>query len=89
MPKLLAVLVIFISALSPRPIEIWAEPIPYFETEQLNHYQAPITKYGPGHRGIDLFVPLGDPVSSPQSGEVHFVGRVVDRDVITIRTEAG
>jgi hypothetical protein len=89
MSKFLAVLVIFISSLSPRPIEIWAEPIPYFETEQLNQYQAPITKYGAGHRGIDVFVPLGDPVSSPQSGEVHFIGKVVDREVITIKTEAG
>ncbi|SCX09581.1 peptidoglycan DD-metalloendopeptidase family protein [Candidatus Aquiluna sp. UB-MaderosW2red] len=89
MNKLLAILGIFISALSPKPIEVWAEPIPYFQTEQLNPYLAPVTKYGAGHRGVDFLILLGDQVSSPQAGEVHFVGKVVDRDIITIKTDEG
>jgi hypothetical protein len=89
MTKLLAIVGIFISALSPKPIEIWADPIPYFQTEQLQQYIAPVTKYGAGHRGVDFAIPLGDQVSSPQAGEVHFVGKVVDRDIITVRTKAG
>lgn len=89
MTKLFAILAVLISTLSPRPIELWVEPIPYFQTEQVNPYQAPVTQYGSGHRGIDFVIPLGDQVSSPQAGEVHFAGKVVDRYIVTIKTETG
>lgn len=89
MIKLLAFLSILVSALSPRPVEIWAEPIPYFETESSTSYQAPVTKYGSGHRGIDFVIPLDAKISSPQDGQVHFVGQVVDRDVVTVKTRSG
>jgi murein DD-endopeptidase MepM/ murein hydrolase activator NlpD len=37
-----------------------------------------------GHRGVDLRATLGQEVRTPADGIVSFVGRVVDRDVVTI-----
>nr|WP_249336267.1 peptidoglycan DD-metalloendopeptidase family protein [Sinomonas gamaensis] len=37
-----------------------------------------------GHRGVDLRAALGQEVLAPADGTVSFVGRVVDRDVVTI-----
>jgi hypothetical protein len=37
-----------------------------------------------GHRGVDLRATLGQEVRAPADGTVSFVGRVVDRDVVTI-----
>ncbi|HKU10099.1 MAG TPA: peptidoglycan DD-metalloendopeptidase family protein [Sinomonas sp.] len=37
-----------------------------------------------GHRGVDLRATPGQEVRAPASGIVSFVGRVVDRDVVTI-----
>lgn len=51
-------------------------------------FAAPQHEYGPGHRGIDIPATAGERVSSPAAGTVHFAGRVVDRDVITIRVDA-
>jgi hypothetical protein len=40
-----------------------------------------------GHRGIDIEVTAGDPVFSPTFGTVTFVGTVVDRPVLSLRTD--
>ena len=45
-------------------------------------YLAPATKYGAGHRGVDL-VGSGE-LLAPADGTVHFAGRVVDRGVLSI-----
>jgi murein DD-endopeptidase MepM/ murein hydrolase activator NlpD len=45
-------------------------------------YLAPATKYGAGHRGVDL-AGAGDLIA-PADGIVHFSGRVVDRGVLSI-----
>lgn len=47
-------------------------------------YVAPAHDYAPGHRGIDLEPLEGQDVLSPAGGVVAFVGRVVDRDIVTI-----
>ncbi len=39
-----------------------------------------------GHRGVDLLAAAGSPVRSPISGRVEFVGTVVDRGVVVIRS---
>lgn len=46
-------------------------------------FDAP-TRYGPGHRGVDLAAPLGSPVRAPASGWITFAGRVVDATWVTI-----
>jgi murein DD-endopeptidase MepM/ murein hydrolase activator NlpD len=49
-------------------------------------FEQPISRFGPGHRGIDLSAVELDVVRSPISGVVHFAGYVVDRPLITIST---
>lgn len=52
----------------------------------LRNFTPPVTKYGSGHRGVDLAALPDDWVASPVSGEVHFAGYVVNRALITIST---
>lgn len=46
-------------------------------------------RYGAGHRGVDLQVAPGSPVTAVAAGTVHFVGRVVDRNVVSIQHPNG
>ena len=50
----------------------------------VNHYRAPETPYSSGHRGVDYAVELGQGVFAPADGQVHFSGKVVDRQLISI-----
>jgi murein DD-endopeptidase MepM/ murein hydrolase activator NlpD len=52
-------------------------------------YLSPPHPYAPGHRGIDLEAPAGAALRAPADGVVAFVGRVVDREVLTIDHGAG
>lgn len=47
-------------------------------------YEAPSVFYGAGHRGIDLVAEVGQEVLAPADGTVHFVGKVVDRELISL-----
>jgi hypothetical protein len=53
--------------------------------DTLNHYLAPMTEYRAGHRGIDLPAIIGDPVLSPATGEISFVGKVGYRNVVSVK----
>ncbi|MET0955916.1 MAG: M23 family metallopeptidase [Cryobacterium sp.] len=53
--------------------------------QPLRAFEAPATAYAAGHRGVDLAAQPGMPVRSPAGGVVSFVGRVVDRPVLSIR----
>lgn len=57
---------------------------PTDEVRILQPYQAPAHRYGAGHRGIDLAVPVGTEVRAPAAGVIAFSGRVVDRHLVTI-----
>lgn len=72
----------------PSP-EIWAEPIPYLETALVEGYLAPVSQYGAGHRGIDFQIAPGTTIHSPSNGVIHFSGKVVNRHVLTVRTDSG
>lgn len=52
-------------------------------------FVAPESRYGAGHRGIDLSTGPGDEIVSPADGTVFFTGLVVDRSVISIRHANG
>ena len=90
MTKLIALLLLIAQVVSPAPTpEIWAEPIPYFEEHIEEGYLAPVSKFGSGHRGIDFHIEPDQPIRSPGNGVVHFVGKVVNRNLITIRSQGG
>ena len=91
MIKLFLLISLVFNAIStPAPIaEIWAEPIPYLHENLEEDYLAPVSEYGSGHRGIDFHINPGQQLQSPADGTVHFVGKVVNRNLITIRTDTG
>lgn len=69
--------------LSPR----WSPPF-MRPLEVSEHYRAPLHRFGAGHRGIDVPASAGETIMAPASGIVSFAGRVVDRDVVTVRVDA-
>lgn len=87
--KLLAILSALMGLISQelRPPEIWAEPIPFFQVE--HQFLAPISLYGPGHRGLDFVLEGDQNILAPSSGLITFSGPVVDRNIVTITTGSG
>ena len=55
----------------------------------LRAFVAPLSAYGPGHRGVDLAASVGDPVAAGAAGVVTFAGRVAGRGVITVNDGSG
>jgi murein DD-endopeptidase MepM/ murein hydrolase activator NlpD len=86
--SILLSLILFVSALFPPPPEAtWVWPTEG-NKEVLRDFQAPLTPWGPGHRGLDLAA-TGDVLLAPVSGRISFSGTVVDRGVVTIATDNG
>lgn len=50
-------------------------------------FERPATKYSAGHRGVDLPLASCPLVLAPASGTVTFSGMVVDRPLISVRTD--
>lgn len=50
----------------------------------VREFRAPASEYSAGHRGIDVTVGDGEPVSAPADGRVLFVGMVAGRGVVTV-----
>jgi murein DD-endopeptidase MepM/ murein hydrolase activator NlpD len=50
----------------------------------LRPFSAPVTPYGPGHRGVDLGGTAGEPVLAAADGVVRFAGTVVDRSLVSL-----
>jgi hypothetical protein len=55
----------------------------------VRHFEPPMTRWGPGHRGIDFVVPPGTFVRAPASGQVVFAGSVATTAAVTIDHGAG
>jgi murein DD-endopeptidase MepM/ murein hydrolase activator NlpD len=52
-------------------------------------FTAPVHRWSPGHRGVDLAAAAGTPVLAPSDGVVTVAGRVVDRDLVVLRGPGG
>ncbi|HEU0256629.1 MAG TPA: M23 family metallopeptidase [Microbacteriaceae bacterium] len=65
----------------------WQWPLP--TRHVLRGFEAPATRYGAGHRGIDLPAAPGARVVAPAGGVVLFDGPVAGRGVITIEVSLG
>lgn len=53
----------------------------------LRAFAAPTSRWGAGHRGVDVAAQPGAAVVAATSGTVTFAGTVVDRPLVTIRVE--
>lgn len=75
-------------ALTGEAVEGWRMP---FEvpTQLVNEYRQPSSEYSAGHRGVDYLVSLNQEVLAPARGQVRFVGRVVDRNLISLSHPGG
>ena len=73
----------------------WNLPAPSLGTEKtmdsplvgsimVRQYRQSETPYSAGHRGIDYEATLSQAVFAPADGKVHFVGKVVNRELISI-----
>jgi hypothetical protein len=65
---------------------MWPLPDPHVVVRE---WEAPVDDYSAGHRGIDMAASAGSVVVAPESGTVHFAGRVVDRVVLSIAHPGG
>lgn len=72
---------------SPVPQPRWLPPLGV-SLDVIAPFRAPVDRYAAGHRGFDLAAVPGAAVAAPASGTVTFAGRVVDRDVVSVRVDA-
>lgn len=72
-------------AASTPPRYVWPLSPPH---PVLRPFQPPATRYGPGHRGVDLGAADGEPVLAAADGVVSFAGWVATRGVVAV-THAG
>lgn len=52
--------------------------------EVIRRFEPPSSKYGPGHRGIDIAAPVGSTVRTAGPGRVAFAGRVAGSLYVSI-----
>lgn len=66
--------------------QVFTAPVP---VRVVVPFRAPATRYGPGHRGVDLAAAVGDDVLAAGDGTVVFAGRVAGRGVVSIEHVGG
>jgi murein DD-endopeptidase MepM/ murein hydrolase activator NlpD len=64
---------------------IWVPPV--VGSQLVNSYKASEAAYESGHRGVDYQVTLSQGVFAPADATVSFVGKVVDRPVLSLSHE--
>lgn len=69
-------------------VEPWLAPLDA-PLHLVNPYFQPSSDYSAGHRGVDYRVALGQQIYAPVDSTVWFVGKVADRDLISVRTKTG
>jgi len=79
---------ISVSGAQEAPKINWAPPLEP-PVNLVNLYRQPNSDYSAGHRGIDYQVKAGQPVLAPADGEVWFSGKVVNRQLISLKHPDG
>jgi hypothetical protein len=64
------------------PAGTWVRPV---DGPIARPFAAPVSSYGPGHRGVDLVAPPGTPVRAANDGVVAFAGLVAGSLHVVIR----
>ncbi len=74
---------------APETSAMWVPPVEGADESDVQEaFIPPSMPWSTAHRGIDLAAPMTE-VVAPSSGEITFVGVVVDRSVISIRHDNG
>lgn len=86
MPGLLTALLVtaLLPLVSPAPAAGAGGSWPVDHPQVIRGYAAPLSHFGPGHRGIDLAAPPGTPVRALAPGVVRFAGHVAGTPTVSI-----
>ncbi len=84
--RCLGVVVALLVAASPAVAAAYVDPTTGHVApgRVLRPYEPPAHKYGPGHRGVDLALEVGDDVLAADDGTVAFAGMVAGKPVVSI-----
>jgi len=52
-------------------------------------FQPPLSRYGPGHRGVDLIAAVDSPVLAAGDGTVVFAGELAGRGAVSVQHASG
>ena len=65
----------------------WLDPPTVMNVAAL--FERPTSEWGPGHRGVDVWLGEGEDVHSPGAGVVTFAGRVAGRGIVVVVHPSG
>jgi murein DD-endopeptidase MepM/ murein hydrolase activator NlpD len=91
-PALLVAVALLLALVAPPPARgVDSVPDPeravwplHPEPEVVSGFDPPTSRWGPGHRGVDLRAAVGQPVRAAAAGTVTFAGRLAGRGVVVV-----
>lgn len=69
-------------------VQVWNPPLEP-PVQLVNHYIQPNSDYSAGHRGVDYLSALGQPIFAPADGQIWFVRKVFQRNLVTLSHPGG
>lgn len=85
---LLPTLLALTTLLTPAPSSRFTWPLPP-PHPVVRTFQAPLSPFGPGHRGVDLSAAAGTPVLAAGDGVVVYAGAVAARTLVSLEHRGG
>lgn len=67
---------------------LWSWPVPE-RAEPLRAFDPPASRWGAGHRGVDLSAQAGDPIRAVRAGVVSYSGTIAGTGVVAIVHDQG